>query len=97
MSNNEIYTASREELFGNVKAVEYFIQVGSFRNVSEAEKLKLKLNELNIKSRNKKKKVKTVIWNRVEIGPFQSSSQVSEVKRKLSKNNIDVLVTKLNH
>ncbi|KAF3977481.1 MAG: SPOR domain-containing protein [Methylococcales symbiont of Iophon sp. n. MRB-2018] len=91
----EIKTRSREEQFGKGKPNKYIIQVGAFRELIEADKLRARLALLGIESRVEKATVGNVIWNRVKIGPFSSSSSVSALKTQLSQNNIDVIVTEI--
>lgn len=91
----EIKTRSREEQFGKGKSTQYTVQVGAFREFSEANKLKARLALLNIKSCVGEAKVGSVIWNRVKIGPFSRSSKVSAVKTKLRTHQIDVIVTEV--
>jgi cell division protein FtsN len=91
----EIKTRSREEQFGKAKPTQYIMQVGAFRAFSEADKLRARLGLLGIESRVEKAKVGNVTWNRVKMGPFNRPSNVSALKTKLSRNNIDVIVTEL--
>ncbi|KAF3982323.1 MAG: SPOR domain-containing protein [Methylococcales symbiont of Hymedesmia sp. n. MRB-2018] len=91
----EIKTRSREEQFGKGKPSKYVIQVGAFREPAEADKLRARLALLGIESHVEKANVGNVIWNRVKMGPFSSSSSVSAIKTQLSQNNIDVIVTEI--
>lgn len=91
----EINTRNREEKFGKAKASKYLLQAGSFRDFSEADKLRARLALMGIESRVEKAKVGSVVWNRVKIGPYSQSSSVSVVKKRLKQNNIDVIVTEV--
>ena len=91
----EINTRSREEQFGNAKTSKYILQAGSFRDFSEADKLRAQLALMGIESRVEKAKVGNVIWNRVKMGPYTHSSSVSVIKKRLRKNGIDVIVTEI--
>lgn len=91
----EINTRSREEQFGKAKTSKYIIQAGSFRDFSEADKLRAQLALMGIESRVEKAKVGNVIWNRVKMGPYTRSSSVSVIKNRLKSNGIDVIVTEV--
>ena len=91
----EINTRSREEQFGKAKTSKYIIQAGSFRDYSEADKLRARLALMGIESRVEKAKVGNVIWNRVKMGPYTRSSSVSVIKKRLKSNGIDVIVTEV--
>lgn len=91
----EINTRSREEKFGKAKATKYLIQAGSFREFSEADKLRARLALMGIESRVEKAKIGNVTWNRVKMGPYSRSSSVSAIKKRLRDNHIDVIVTEV--
>jgi cell division protein FtsN len=89
----EIKTRVREELVGKTKTAKYMMQVGSFLEVSEAERHKAKLAQLGIESRVEAAKVNNVMRHRVMVGPYDNPSSVSTIKELLVKNGIGVLVT----
>lgn len=91
--DHEIYTRRREEHIGKRKASTYTVQAGSFRHFKEADKLRAKLALIGIESRVEKATVGGVIWNRVKMGPFKSSSQIAILKKRLKSNGIDTIVT----
>lgn len=91
----EIKTRSREERLGKGKIGKYILQAGAFRDFTEADKLRVKLAFLGIESRIEKAKVKNVIWNRVKVGPYKYSSQISDIKMKLKQSGIDAIVTEV--
>ena len=91
----EINTRKREEKIGKAKTTKYLMQAGSFRNFSEADKLRARLALMGIESRVEKAKIGSVVWNRVKIGPYSRSSSVSVIRKRLRKNGIDVIVTEI--
>ena len=91
----EINTRSREEQFGKSKTTKYLMQAGSFRDYTEADKLRARLALMGIESRVEKAKVGSVVWNRVKMGPYSRSSSVSVIKKRLRQNGIDVIVTEI--
>lgn len=95
VADHEIKTRSREERFGKIKARKYLIQAGSFKEASEADKLKARITLLGFHPRVEKAKVKSTEWNRVRLGPFSQPSNVAKIKQRLRKSGIDVIVTEL--
>jgi len=91
----EINTRRREELLGKRKTGHYTVQAGSFRLFIEADKLKAKLALMGIESRIEKAIIKGATWNRVKMGPFNSASQISILKKRLKKNGVDNIVTEI--
>ncbi len=91
----EINTRRREEQLGKGKVSKYLIQAGSFREFSEADKLRAQLALMGIESRVEKATIGNVIWNRVKMGPYSQSSSVSIIKKRLRNNGIDVVVTEI--
>ncbi len=91
----EINTRIREEKFGKGKASLYIMQAGSFRDFSEADKLRARLALMGIESKIEKAKIGNTIWNRVKMGPYHQSSSVSVIRKRLRQNNIDVIVTEI--
>lgn len=88
----EIDTRSREEKFGKGKASKYLIQAGSFKNFAEADKLRARLALLGMESRVEKAKIGNVLWNRVKLGPYRYTSDISKTKKTLKNNGIDTIV-----
>jgi len=91
----EINTRSREEQLGKAKTSKYVLQAGSFRDFSEADKLRAQLALMGIESRIEKAKIGNATWNRVKIGPYTRSSSVSVIKKRLRSRGIDVIVTEV--
>jgi cell division protein FtsN len=90
--DDEINTRDREEQFGKQKPTQYILQVGSFRDYSEADRLRARLALMGIESRIEKAEVGHVEWNRVKMGPFKKTSSVTALKNRLKSNGIDVVV-----
>ena len=73
----------------------YFLQVGSFKDKSDAESLRVQLLLLNLQAFIEPFKTSSGdIWHRVLVGPFASNSESTATKTKLIKNNIDSLLLK---
>lgn len=76
----------------------YLIQVGSFRNASDADGFKAKLALLGIES-----KIQTVTidnkdtWHRVQIGPITGRDKADKLQIQLKQNAIKSLLMRAKH
>ncbi|PHS71651.1 MAG: sporulation protein [Methylophaga sp.] len=84
-----------------IKAVEktsYIVQVGSFRNLSDADGYRARLALLGIES-----KVQTVTidnkdtWHRVQVGPIIGRDKADALQKQLKQNAIDSLLMRAKH
>jgi len=69
----------------------YILQVGSFNNYADADELKAKLAFLGLEAKLAEANVKNSTWFRVQLGPFESSSGLSNTKNLLIQNKIKYL------
>ncbi|RMG49609.1 MAG: SPOR domain-containing protein [Gammaproteobacteria bacterium] len=74
--------------------VRYILQAGSFRDGSEAERLRARLALLGVESRIQRVVVNGDTWHRVRIGPFADLQQLRAVRKRLSNHHIKTLVTR---
>jgi len=73
----------------------YLLQVGAFRNETEADGLKTYLNSLNILATvNKTTLSDKGRWYRVEVGPFTDLDKLNQTRARLATNNIQAIVRK---
>lgn len=72
----------------------YMLQVGSFREKSDAEEMKARLALLGIMARIQTVTVNDATWHRVRVGPVNGARQADDMRSKLSDNGIDSLVMK---
>lgn len=72
----------------------YLLQVGSFRDGSDAEQLKARLALLGITAKIQRVTVNDVTWHRVRVGPVSGVRQADEMRNRLSGNGIESLVMK---
>ena len=74
----------------------YLIQVSSFKNEADAESLKVKLMLLNFEVFTEVYEKSTDdVWHRVVVGPFASKRESNLARKKLSDNNFDSLLLKI--
>lgn len=72
----------------------YLLQVGSFREKSDAEQLKAKMALLGIVARVQTVTVNGTTWHRVRAGPVSGARQADELRSRLASNGIESLVMK---
>jgi cell division protein FtsN len=74
----------------------YLIQVSSFKNEADAESLKVKLMLLNFEVFTEVYEKSTDdVWHRVVVGPFASKRESNQARKKLTDNNFDSLLLKI--
>jgi cell division protein FtsN len=70
----------------------YVIQVGSYRNPAEAERMQAKLTKQGIKADIQKVVVDTDEWYRVRIGPERDLDKLNGTRRTLRAADIDAII-----
>lgn len=72
----------------------YILQVGSFRNSADAERLKAQLALLGMLAKIQQVTVNGATWHRVRLGPYDSAREVNRLQINLRNNSIDSRVYK---
>lgn len=72
----------------------YLLQVGSFREKTDAEQMKARLALLGIQTRIQTVTVNEATWHRVRVGPISGARQADEMRSLLADNGIESLVMK---
>lgn len=70
----------------------YLLQVGSFRQAADAERIKAQLALLGIVAQVQRVTVNDTPWHRVRIGPYASARDADRVTRQLQDNGFEVMV-----
>ena len=77
-------------------ALSYVLQVGSFKNFDEADRLKARLAFLGIEVHIEKVTLNTSdVWHRVRIGPLQSEREMNKIRGQLRSQQIEPIVLKV--
>lgn len=76
-------------------AFSYVLQVGSFRDYHEADRLKARLAFLGIEVRIEKVNLDSDIWHRVRIGPIQSEREMNKIRGQLREQQIEPILLKV--
>ena len=79
---------------GQVNESRYLLQVGSFRELADADQLKAQLALLGVVARVQSVTVNDATWHRVRVGPVNSAREADDVRSRLADNGIDSLVMK---
>jgi cell division protein FtsN len=74
---------------------QYVLQVGSFQNLQDAEKLKANLAFLGLSAEIQHVTVNNQAWHRVRTGPYQNKKQLYQNQKLLNKNNINFISMEL--
>lgn len=74
---------------------QYVLQVGSFQNLPDAEKLKANLAFLGLSAEIQHVSINNQAWHRVRAGPYQNKQQLYQNQKLLNKNNINFISMEL--
>ena len=72
----------------------YVLQVGSYRNYADADRVRAKLAIQGVESNIQKVSIDSDVWHRVRIGPINNLNKLEDTRRKLREAQIDALVIK---
>ena len=76
-------------------AKQYVLQVGSFQNLNDAEKLKANLAFLGLEANIQHVTVNKQAWHRVRTGPYRDKQQLYKNQKLLKRNDIDAISMEL--
>jgi cell division protein FtsN len=73
----------------------YFLQAGSYRDVTIAERIRAQLEKLGIDATVQRVAVDADVWHRVRIGPIRDLAQLNKLRAKLQQSDLDALVIRV--
>jgi cell division protein FtsN len=73
----------------------YVLQVGSWRNFADADRVRAQLALQGIESNIQKVSVDSDTWHRVRIGPISDLKKLEDIRRKLRESQIDAMVIRM--
>lgn len=73
----------------------YVLQVGSYRNFNEADRVRAQLALQGIESRVQRVSVDNDTWHRVRVGPISDLGELNRVRERLREAEMDVLVIRV--
>jgi cell division protein FtsN len=73
----------------------YVLQVGSYKNLPDAERLRSKLAKQGIDATIQRVAVDADEWHRVRIGPLRDLKRLNTIRRELRAADVDAIVIRL--
>src|ERR1700761_809569 len=73
----------------------YVLQVGSYKNFADADRVHAKLALQGIESNVQKVTVDSDTWHRIRIGPISKLDELNRMRQILRKADVDVLVIRV--
>ena len=73
----------------------YILQAGSFRNQSDADRVRAMIAMQGVESKIQKVTIDRDTWHRVRVGPITKLKQLEDTRSKLRNARIDALVIKV--
>lgn len=80
----------------DTEAESYLLQIGSFQQPDEAERVKARLALLGIHTEIQRVTIDGGdVWHRVRAGPYQDATKLEQLRQLLIENDIDFMLMKL--
>lgn len=73
----------------------YFLQAGSYRNFSDADRVRAQLALAGVESKVQKVSVDADTWHRVRVGPITNLDELNRLRARLREADIDPLVIRV--
>jgi hypothetical protein len=73
----------------------YVLQAGSYRNESDADRVRAQLALQGIDAKVQRVAVDTDVWHRVRIGPVNNLDELNKLRRQLQAADVDALVIRV--
>ncbi len=73
----------------------YVLQLGSFRNRADADRLKAKIAMLGFEPHIQTVNINGSNWYRVRVGPYNNSLRIAEVRHRLHEAQLESILLKL--
>ena len=73
----------------------YILQLGSFQNLNDAEKLKANIAFLGLEAGIQHVSINNQTWHRVRTGPYKNKQQLYQYQKQLKQNGIDAISLEL--
>lgn len=73
----------------------YVLQAGSYRNESDAERVRAQLAREGIDAKVQRVAVDTDVWHRVRIGPISNLDVLNKMRKQLQAAEVDALVIRV--
>lgn len=97
----EVVVPEREAVVGRrpagpvEKAGSYALQVGSYRDFNEADRVRAQLALQGIESKVQRVSVDNDTWHRVRVGPISDLAELNRIRDRLREADMDYLVIRV--
>ena len=73
----------------------YVLQAGSYRNESDADRVRDKLSKVGIDAKVQRVAVDSDVWHRVRIGPITKLEELNKLRKQLQAADVDAIVIRV--
>jgi cell division protein FtsN len=73
----------------------YVLQAGSYRNLSDAERVQAQLAKQGVEAKVQRVAVDNDVWHRVRVGPINDMNELNRVRKQLQAAELDALVIRI--
>jgi cell division protein FtsN len=73
----------------------YVLQAGSYRNLSDAERVQAQLAKQGVEAKVQRVAVDNDVWHRVRVGPINDMNELNRVRKQLQAAEVDALVIRI--
>jgi cell division protein FtsN len=73
----------------------YVLQVGSYRNESDADRVRDQLSKEGVDAKVQRVAVDTDVWHRVRIGPITKLDELNKLRKQLQAADVDAIVIRV--
>ena len=73
----------------------YVLQAGSYRNESDADRVRDQLSKEGIDAKVQRVAVDTDVWHRVRIGPITKLDELNKLRKQLQAADVDAIVIRV--
>lgn len=78
----------------NTAKIIYYLQAGSFKNATEADRMKANLSLLGLSVVVQSVTVNETAWHRVRVGPLSDTQTLDNARQRLLENKIEFILLK---
>ena len=73
----------------------YVLQAGSYRNLSDAERVRAQLAKVGVEANVQRVAVDKDVWHRVRVGPIKDLNELNRVRKQLQAADVDAIVIRI--
>jgi cell division protein FtsN len=73
----------------------YVLQAGSYKNLSDAERVAAQLSKQGVDAKVQRVAVDNDVWHRVRVGPITDMNELNRIRKQLQAADVDALVIRI--